>query len=386
MKRAAFVLSFIAAVLLAGTPVAAQSLSELFQTAKEQVRGGSWEQALSTLGTLQTEAARPGHEDAQQKLEGPIAFYRGVCEANLGQAEEAVEAFKAFLRVEPDATLDSTLYSTKTVAAFEEARKSAGDLSLPLADAYREFRVPPDAAQRDRVDDYWADGPVRWIMTSEEKKAWSALADPNARVEFVEEFWAARSTLRGADGRTYREEFERRVAFADVHLVQDPEQRGSVTDRGMVFVLLGPPTWASRRPLRTGDDRNDHAGMSAVGSAGRQDRGEGDGRQAPWRDDLGEGPGPRLPVSRSLEPGRRNLRGARGVELPSREIAQGCLLPDARRALRDQEGLREPGDAARRADDEHARRGEETGRADRRRQNSRRETLGPAVPPTSSPR
>ncbi len=34
----------------------------------------------------------------------------------------------------------------------------------------------------------------------------------------------------------------------------------------MVFVLMGPPTWAGRKPMRTGEDANDNAGMSTVGS------------------------------------------------------------------------------------------------------------------------
>ena len=34
----------------------------------------------------------------------------------------------------------------------------------------------------------------------------------------------------------------------------------------MVFVLLGAPTYAGRKPMRTGEDANDSAGMSTVGS------------------------------------------------------------------------------------------------------------------------
>ncbi len=116
---------------------------------------------------------------------------------------------------------------------------------------------------------------MRWLMTASEKTAWSATTDPNARVTFVEEFWTARAALPGADGRTYRQEFERRVAFADENLAVDPEQRGSLTDRGMVFVLMGPPTWAGRKPMRTGDDANDSAGMSTVGSQDASDSAKG---------------------------------------------------------------------------------------------------------------
>src|SRR4030095_5720519 len=84
--------------------------------------------------------------------------------------------------------------------------------------------------------------------------------------DFVERFWTARATLPGESGRTYRQEFERRIAFADIYLVQDPEKRGSLSDRGMVFVLLGPPTRATRRALRGENDPSEPSGMSRVES------------------------------------------------------------------------------------------------------------------------
>ena len=54
--------------------------------------------------------------------------------------------------------------------------------------------------------------------------------------------------------------FDRRVAFADANFVQAEGTRGSMTDRGMVFVLLGPPTYVGRKPIRTGDDSSEAAG------------------------------------------------------------------------------------------------------------------------------
>jgi GWxTD domain-containing protein len=88
---------------------------------------------------------------------------------------------------------------------------------------------------------------------------WKTLPDGNARIAFVETFWGARDPA-------FRKEFERRVAFADANLAQDEEQLGSLSDRGMVFVLVGPPTYAGRKPMRTGEDANDNAGMSMFGS------------------------------------------------------------------------------------------------------------------------
>ncbi|HVE65379.1 MAG TPA: GWxTD domain-containing protein, partial [Thermoanaerobaculia bacterium] len=39
------------------------------------------------------------------------------------------------------------------------------------------------------------------------------------------------------------------------------ETRGSMTDRGMVFLLLGPPTYVGRKPLTAGDDANDSSAL-----------------------------------------------------------------------------------------------------------------------------
>ena len=252
--------------LVSAGGVSAQSPTELFQRAKDQVKSGAWSEALGTLATLETEVSKAGNEAASKQLEGPLAFYRGVCEANLGKTPEAVRDFGAFLSIQPNATIDAAVYSKKAVAAFEEARKIASTSAKSLAEAYQRFRPPHDSHERNSVDQYWADGPVRWILTADEKSAWASLGDPNGRVDFVERFWVARSKRSGLDGRTYREEFERRVAFADDQFVQDVEQRGSMTDRGMVFILLGAPTYAGRKPLRTGDDSNDNAGLSTVGS------------------------------------------------------------------------------------------------------------------------
>ncbi len=263
LKRALLTLGLAAAV----SGLFAQSIPELFGKAKEEIKAGSWADALKTLDALDAEAARPGNEPVKKQLEGPLAFYRGVCDANLGQTDKAVEQFGAFLKVQPNAAIDSNVYSKKAVAAFEKAQKAAAadpDRAPSIANTYKAFVAPADAAMV--VDQYWGDGPVKWIMTADEKKTWASLTDGNTRADFVEKFWAARQALPAVDGRTYRQEFERRAAFANATLALDAEQKGSLTDRGMVFVLLGPPTYAARKPLRTGEDQSISDGLSTVGS------------------------------------------------------------------------------------------------------------------------
>ncbi len=185
--------AFVLAALALGSIAVAQTLPELFGKVKTEIKSESWAEALKTMDALETEAAKPGNESAQKQLAGPLAFYRGVCSANLGKTDEAVASFGAFLKLQPGAAIDSAVYSKKAVAAFEKARIASAERAPSLAEAYKEFQPPADAKDRYPADQYWAEGAVRWIMTDSEKTAWSAITEPNARVTFVEEFWTARA-------------------------------------------------------------------------------------------------------------------------------------------------------------------------------------------------
>src|SRR6185436_5839059 len=147
---------------------AAQTLPELFGKVKAEVKSESWADALKTMDVLETEAAKPGNEGAQKQLAGPLAFYRGVCSANLGKSDEAVASFGAFLKLQPGAAIDSAVYSKKAVAAFEKAQKAAAERAPSLAEAYKDFRPPADAKDRYPADQYWGEGAVRWLMTDSE--------------------------------------------------------------------------------------------------------------------------------------------------------------------------------------------------------------------------
>lgn len=257
----------LASVLGAGT-VAAETVVELFQRAKEQVKSGSYADALKTVDALDQESRKPGLEKQRAQLEPALALFRGVALAGLGKGKEAAEQFEGYLASSPNATLDPAVYPRKAVVAMEQARKNIdarGAAGMPsLALSYRAFR--PDASTANeppRAD--WADGPARFLLTPEEKREWAGLKDSVARSELIEKFWAARDPTPGTPQNEMRQEFERRVAFADANFGHG-EIYGSMSDRGMVFVLLGPPTYAGRKPIRSGDDSNDSMTTSTVGS------------------------------------------------------------------------------------------------------------------------
>jgi len=243
----------------------AATLPELFQKAKDQFRLGAYAAALATLETLERESLQPGHETERAALQRGLLFYRGASLAALGRQNEARRTFEQFLSHQPDTRLDPALYPKSVIGALESARESLSrnaraSEETTLAEAYRTF-PRPEAGEAEKAGEDWTEGPVRHLLSPQEKRAFAGLADPVARSEFVTDFWRSHDSSPETAENEFRQEFEKRVAFADSRFAQD-EVRGSLTDRGMVFILLGPPAYSGRKPLRTGDDIADSSGLS----------------------------------------------------------------------------------------------------------------------------
>jgi GWxTD domain-containing protein len=234
--------------------------------AKEQFRLSAYAQTLATLEKLVQESDLPGNEAYRAQLRPGLAFYRAASLAALGRAEEARPEFEVFLAYQPNAALDPGAFPPKVIAALEEAR--AGLSAEPrkpaetgsLATTFRTFTPEVSRGPSEAGED-WAESPVSYLLTARQRRDYSRLSGPLARSEFITEFWKSRDPRPETPENEAREEFEKRVAFADAQLAEK-ETRGSLTDRGMVFVLLGPPTWVGRKPLRTGEDTADPSGMS----------------------------------------------------------------------------------------------------------------------------
>jgi GWxTD domain-containing protein len=276
MGRFARVFALVLAILFSALPAAlsAATLPELFQKAKEEVKLGSYDSALKTLGELETASSQPGFEKDKAALAPVLSFYKGVCHAALGQTEDARAEFADYLKVTPNASLDPAMYPKKVVTVFEEVRRGAAPKSEEgggpgMSVAYRDFKKP-DASTQKPEDETWADGPARLLLTSAEADEYRHLVDPVSRSEFITKFWKAHDPKPETPENEFRDEFEKRVAFADQYFVQG-EKRGSLTDRGMVFVLLGLPARSSQKPMQTGDDTADPAALSLYTPATQQE-------------------------------------------------------------------------------------------------------------------
>jgi GWxTD domain-containing protein len=266
----------VSLVFLAAVSASAATLPSLFYKAKEQFRMANYAESLKTLDLLQAEAEKPGNEAARTQLAPGLAFYRGACYAALGRTDEARLSFETFLAYEPNPTLDPSIYPKKVIAAVNEARKDLEKAPKPgpapgaapapqnpaetgtFAASYRAFKYEPP--QSDGADENWSEGPVRYLLTSEQRSDYERLSTLAERSEYIAEFWKAHDPTPDTPENEFRREFEKRVAYADQKLGQG-ETRGCLTDRGMLFVLLGPPTYVGRKPIAIGEDTADPQGM-----------------------------------------------------------------------------------------------------------------------------
>jgi GWxTD domain-containing protein len=115
----------------------------------------------------------------------------------------------------------------------------------------------------DRPTKDWYAGPVRYIISKQEVKAYKSLETELDRQNFIDWFWQRRDVVPATPQNEFRDRFEQRVFDAN-RMFSDTAKPGWKTDQGKVYVLVGPPdeinrdvmakthrgiiTWVYRRP------------------------------------------------------------------------------------------------------------------------------------------
>jgi len=77
------------------------------------------------------------------------------------------------------------------------------------------------------------------IMTKEERDIFNHLPDKESREEFIADFWAKRDPDPETEVNEFKEEFFRRIEYANERFNEGPP--GWKTDRGRIYVYLGHP-------------------------------------------------------------------------------------------------------------------------------------------------
>ena len=110
----------------------------------------------------------------------------------------------------------------------------------------------------------WSTGPATWLMTEEEKTRWKTVkTDADARA-FVDLFWARRDPTPGTPANEFRNEYNDRVEYADRQFAEG-KKKGSMTERGRMFIVLGSPARISRL---ASDEQQGDSGVRAMQNAG----------------------------------------------------------------------------------------------------------------------
>ena len=80
---------------------------------------------------------------------------------------------------------------------------------------------------------------ARLIMTREEEEIFKHLPDKDSRQEFIQDFWAKRDPDPETEENEYKEEFYRRIQYANERFNEGVP--GWKTDRGRIYIYLGAP-------------------------------------------------------------------------------------------------------------------------------------------------
>jgi len=92
----------------------------------------------------------------------------------------------------------------------------------------------------------WLNEEVTYIITDEERKAFSRLQTDDERQSFIEQFWFRRDPTPDTEENEYREEHYRRIAYANDRFASGIP--GWKTDRGRIYITFGPPDEREEHP------------------------------------------------------------------------------------------------------------------------------------------
>lgn len=88
---------------------------------------------------------------------------------------------------------------------------------------------------------------ARLIMTKQEEDIFNHLPDQSSREEFIRDFWAKRDVNPETEENEFKEEFFSRIEYANLRFREGIP--GWKTDRGRIYIYLGPPDKVEERPF-----------------------------------------------------------------------------------------------------------------------------------------
>lgn len=91
---------------------------------------------------------------------------------------------------------------------------------------------------------------ARLVMTDAEQAIFTHLPDTEARKEFIQEFWDKRDPDFTTEVNEAKQEFQRRLEYINKRFREG--RKGINTDRGRIYLYLGPPDKTEEYPMMGG--------------------------------------------------------------------------------------------------------------------------------------
>ncbi len=92
----------------------------------------------------------------------------------------------------------------------------------------------------------WLSEEVPYIITATERAAFKKLSTDDEREAFIENFWERRNPHPGSPQNEFKEEYYRRIAYANEHYAS--RIPGWRTDRGRIYIMYGSPDVIESHP------------------------------------------------------------------------------------------------------------------------------------------
>ncbi len=84
---------------------------------------------------------------------------------------------------------------------------------------------------------------VAYIIMPQEKDVFLRLTSDIDRDIFIQSFWKQRDPTPGTPENEYRDEIQKRFAYVNKEFSKDTPRPGWMTDRGRIYMILGPPQY-----------------------------------------------------------------------------------------------------------------------------------------------
>jgi len=130
--------------------------------------------------------------------------------------------------------------------AAQDSDKAAGPTSRQEDPLQRPLPKRKSTRGAESAYKKWLDEEVPLIITDAERAAFKKLTNDQERAAFVEHFWDIRNPYPDSEQNEYKDEYERRRAYANEHFAAG--MPGWKTDRGHMYILHGKPDSIDSHP------------------------------------------------------------------------------------------------------------------------------------------